>query len=98
MIVRDQDEIAKGWFKAADWIAVVQMDSRSSREPQATGPELLIKTINNAKKAFLVLRDGCKRIYVDQALASWFGYKTLFVPFKSRGDCPALSQFIQPSS
>ena len=38
-----------------------------------------------------------KGIYVDQALASWFGYKTqtLFVPFKSRGDCPALSQFIQ---
>ena len=37
-----------------------------------------------------------KGIYVDQALASWFGYKaqTLFFPFESPGACPALSQFI----
>ena len=55
--------------------------------------ELLIKTINNAEDKILthflchlVLRwwvdaADAKGIYVDQALASWFGYKTqtLFV-------------------
>ena len=35
-------------------------------------------------------------VYVDQSIASWFGFnfKTLFIPFESPGVNPALAQFI----